>query len=766
MSAWAETKTADGRTYYWNKQTKETTWTKPADFDSAAAASPVPATPTGPAGGAADWSEAKAPDGRPYYYNKVTRETRWEMPQVLQQARQQQNARPDFVAGGGGLAPEYASRPPRNEDRVSRRHDRDHGLPQKPSFDGQRGAGMPWDSRPEGAGFRGPMPVKTDDPDYGTPEAAEEAFFKLLKRHSISPDTKWDEAMGLVVRDREYRAIKQPKDRRVAYEKYCKEVREQEKIKEKERKEKLREDFRKMLATHEEITHYTRWKTARPMLEHEAVFRNAGNEDEKKRIFNEYVLELNKRNEKEKSERQRVALNQLNQMLQALITNADTSWADAEEKIMHSARFVSEDIFRSLHKLDVFNAFTHHMRALERVAIEELHKRKALRRRRDRKARDNFRELLNEKFKEGKIKARTKWQDVSPLIADDERYIAYLGIPGSDPLDLFWDIEDREERKLLSKRNDAMDVLEDARFELKLDTPFEEFANLMRDHEKTSYLQEDDLKMVYERLIEKVNRRIRQGKLEEERRKREVVEDLRAVMKKVDPPIRLEDSYEEVAAKLAGQRDFKDADDEMRRSAYEKYMRRLKEREEDRDRRRDRDRDRERDSRNGSRRDRDRDRRHRTRTPEIDAYEADRRKAQEARERSFRRASFGLTPPPRDRRDIRHDRGDRHSDRLEPMSIYDRERRERELERERSYISRADPRDKGKSLDYGDDDAIGSRPGSVRKRGSSVGSANSRRENKRPRRDRRTRSPEPAGVLKEESPALQSGSEEGEIEEV
>jgi len=33
-------------------------------------------------------------------------------------------------------------------------------------------------------------------------------------------------------------------------------------------------------------------------------------------------------------------------------------------------------------------------------------------------------------------------------------------------------------------------------------------------------------------------------------------------------------------------------------------------------------------------------------------------------------------------------------------------------------------------------------------------------------RARRTRTPEPEGVLKEEPPALQSGSEEGEIEEV
>lgn len=767
MSAWAEATAPDGRKYFWNKQTKQTSWSKPDDFDA-------PATPAGPNGSASDWSEAKAPDGRAYYYNKVTKETRWDRPAVMDQAPRQ-NARPDFVAGRG----QDYGRPDRSEDRMTRRDDRMAGLPNKPIFDreGPRGGGggMPWENRRDDVGFRGPMPAKNDEPDYATHEQAEEAFCKLLKRHNISPDTEWQDALRVVVRDREYRAIKDPKERKVAYEKYCQEVRAQEKGKEKERKEKLREDFRKMLRTHEEIKHYTRWKTARPMIQGEYVYKQAGDDDERKRMFDEYILELKKKHAEEESARRKTAIAELDSMLRVLIVDPDTRWNDAEEKITTSDRFVSEDIFRALNKLDVFYAFENHMKALERVANEKLQQEKRLKRRRERQARDGFRQSLNDKLREGKIKAGSKWQDVHSSFADDPRFTSYVGMPGSDPLDLFWDIVEDEERKLRSKRNDAMDVLEDRRYEMTLDTTFDQFMDVMQSHPKTSVLKDDELNLIYSRLMDKIKKRHEDSKLDAERHKRDIIDGIRTQMKRNRPAIRLEDTLEDVTRLLAGTRDWEAADDDMRATAYEKYMRRLKERDEhERDRAR-----RDRDDRNGARRDdrdRSRDRRHRTRTPEIDAYEADRRKAQEARERSYRKPSFGLTPPPRDRRDDRYisREDDRRHDRRDGVSVYERERRERELERERSYISRADPRDKGKTLDYGDEDAVGSRPGSVRKRRESDGSM---RESKVSRLMRtvfelytdylqRSRRAESAGVLKDEEPALQSGSEEGEIEEV
>jgi pre-mRNA-processing factor 40 len=54
-------------------------------------------------------------------------------------------------------------------------------------------------------------------------------------------------------------------------------------------------------------------------------------------------------------------------------------------------------------------------------------------------------------IQDGKIKARTKWKEVYPIFRDDKRYLDMLGNPGSNPLELFWDLVDTFDQKLDKK---------------------------------------------------------------------------------------------------------------------------------------------------------------------------------------------------------------------------------------------------------------------------------------------------------------------------
>ncbi|KAH6785058.1 hypothetical protein C2S51_037513 [Perilla frutescens var. frutescens] len=78
-SDWQEYEAADGRRYYYNKNTKQSSWEKPSDLMSSlerADASTV-------------WKEFTTPEGRKYYYNKETKQSKWTIPDELKLAREQ-----------------------------------------------------------------------------------------------------------------------------------------------------------------------------------------------------------------------------------------------------------------------------------------------------------------------------------------------------------------------------------------------------------------------------------------------------------------------------------------------------------------------------------------------------------------------------------------------------------------------------------------------------------------------------------------------------
>jgi pre-mRNA-processing factor 40 len=284
---------------------------------------------------------------------------------------------------------------------------------------------------------------------------------------------------------------------------------------------------------------------------------------------------------------------------------------------------------------------------------------------------------------------------------------------------------------------------------------------------RTAKIDPDNLRLIFQRVQEKVLRRTEDEKHAADRHQRRAVDALRSRIKHLEPAVRVSDTWDQVKSRVEKLEEYRALDsDELRRTAFDKVIRRLKEKDEDMEKERelrDRDRDRDRDRRRGDHYDRS-DRDHRngyssyrgdrkapasrpSRTPEPDAYEADRRKAMADREKSYRKAS-GLSPAPSSHgtRGGRHDDRDRDRERDKERDSrhphYDRERRDREEERERLYRTRGDPRGSRDELDYGGEGprSTSRTGGSERRRrresdGESVGS----RGAKRYRRDVRER---------------------------
>ncbi|EER30077.1 hypothetical protein D8B26_007365 [Coccidioides posadasii str. Silveira] len=788
---WQEARNSEGRVYYYNVQTKATQWAKPFEL----------MTPSERALANQPWKEYTAEGGRKYWYNTETKKSSWEMPDIYKTAlAQAQDSSPrqplgpsGFVAGGIINVPTYLSQ----RERVD--HERNHG---------DRRA-MYGASDANGA-VVGAQPA---EPDYPAFEDAEAAFMKLLKRHGVQADWSWEQAIRAVIKDPQYRALKDPRDRKAAYEKYVAEVLAQEKDRAKERLTKLRMDFGTMLRRHPEITHFSRWKTIRPIIQSETIFRSTSDEIERRQFYEEYILELKRDHSEMEAKMRKTAKEDLAEILRVLDLEPYTRWSEAQELIRSNERIQSETQFRTLTQSDILTAFENHIKSLERTFNDAKQQLKANRSRRERQNRDKFVGLLQDLRHQGKIKAGSKWMDIFPFIQEDVRYTSMLGQPGSTPLDLFWDIVEEEERSLRGPRNDILDVLDDKRYELTLKTTFEEFASIMLTDRRTDRIDHETLNLIFHRLRDKVLRRTEDEKHAANRHQRRAVDALRSRIRRLDPPVHASDTWEQVKQRIDKTEEYRAVEsDELRILAFEKVVRRLKEKEEDAERDRDRVAKREYYDR-FDRLDRG-ERSHRStqsyrtekrgtssrlsRTPEPDAYEADRRKAQADRERSYRKAS-GLSPSPVSHRDRDRDRGrerererdwDRASSRL--VSHYDRDRRDWDEERERLYPSRADPRSSRDELDYGVGDITRGASGQVlserrRRRDSETESVGSRGA-KRYRRDVRdadrfrrekdrerlpARSPRKDDSDKassgpsahKETAAVHSGSEEGEIEE-
>ena len=307
------------------------------------------------------------------------------------------------------------------------------------------------------------VPVATTTehvPDYSSFEEAEAAFLKLLRRFNVQPEWSWEQTMRTTIKDPQYRALKDPKDRKIAFEKYAVEVRQQEKEKAKERLAKLRADFGTMLRRHPEIKHYSRWKTIRPIIQGETIFRSTDDEDERKQLFEEYIVELKKAHIENEAVTRKSAMTDLSAILKALDLEPYTRWSEAQDVIQSNERIQSEDKFRTLSQSDILTAFENHIKSLERTFNDARQEQKASKARRERRNRDQFQQLLQELRLEGMLKAGSKWMTVLPQFEKDPRYVAMLGQSGSTPLDLFWDMVEEEERALRGRRNDVYDVLE------------------------------------------------------------------------------------------------------------------------------------------------------------------------------------------------------------------------------------------------------------------------------------------------------------------
>ncbi|KZS98672.1 hypothetical protein SISNIDRAFT_546577 [Sistotremastrum niveocremeum HHB9708] len=718
MNTWTEHRDASGRLYWFNTSSKESVWDKPDALKS----------PFERALSQTQWKESES-NGRKYYYHKDTKATCWEMPEEVKQALEKvekeikQTAPPAVPAPSARLVP-----PAFTEGGTLQGASSLSALPIGDLSASQSGL-----NGTDGALGRytggvapvtpSPLPVRPHMPDdpviphngFMSLEEGERAFFHLLRKAGVDATWTWEQTMRAIITDPLYKALNTLAEKKNAWQKYTEDLRKKEQEEKDSRLAKLRPALRNMLKGNPMVFHYTTFASADKLFAQHPIWQQARIESERKLIFEEYVGELQEREIAESREIRGRSLAKVVGLFKDLNVDVFTRWRTAYELVLSSDEYKNDPELQKLPDLDILLAFEDYSRVKERE-FEETTRRNTLEKTAtERKAREAFKALLQDLVLQKKIVAGSTWKSIYPVFAEDERYLNMLGNPGSNPLELFWDEVDKLDQVLDAKVARVLAKLKEKNFSVTESTTEEELRSVL-DGEKLSETSED-IAEIYRFLHDQILRQQREERKRQERKQRRLQDDLRYAMKRLDTAPDVDASYEDIVPLIEGLPEYSALEEDGRRAAFAKYVRRQKEklreasedgasttsrrrkepasrdrpdedkemdkeplsekdreREKERDRERDRDRDREKD------RDKDRDYtsgRKRARPDDLDHHSHHKDYRERERDHSYRDRDRGGS-----RRDSHRDRDEKRS-------------------RSQRDYGRRDDRDWDRSGDYG-----------------------------------------------------------------
>ncbi|KAJ6577207.1 hypothetical protein B0H19DRAFT_1019510 [Mycena capillaripes] len=629
LTIWTEHRNPEGRTYWFNTGTKESVWEKPDDLKTPFEVRRFIASSFGVlqrliltqrALNQTKWKEYFS-GGRKYYYNTETKESKWDMPDelllVLEKVEKETPstpARPGFTPVGPGALVAAGS----DLSAIQTNGNNDLAV-------GAHTGGVPFTP----TSILPTRPNLPDDPviphnGFATFEEGEKAFMHLLRKAGVDPTWTWEQTMRAIITDPLYKALNSLAEKKATFQKYTSNL----KIKEQEDKEarlaKLRPALRNMLKGNPNVFHYTTFATADKLFAQHPIWQQARIEAERRLIFEEYVSELKQREVQETRAARARSISKVVSLFKELNVDVVTRWRDAQDRVLSSETWREDSELQKLPTLDILLAFEDYSRVREREYEEQMRREQVEKTRKERKAREALKELLEELVSKSEIKARTKWKDVYPLFRSDDRYLNMLGNPGSNPVELFWDVLDVLDQKLEKKiavveeaigRYNAARAKQaggDADGDVKMEDGVQEASNGDQEKEKEKEKEKDagfvvdpetveeefiavvkagsegdiavealgteDLQLVFTTMRDMALKKRADEKRRAERRLRHLQDDLRYALKKLSIPAETVE-YDAAVPLMENLPEFKALEDEeSRKAAWSKFVKRQKER--------------------------------------------------------------------------------------------------------------------------------------------------------------------------------------------
>jgi len=544
--AWAEAKDQEGRIYYFNDETKQTTWEKPEELQSSLEKLLIKY----------NWKQYSAEGGRSYYYNTQTQQSVWEIPEDVQKELEKEKIKEEETE---------------NEEAVPI------------AINVNDGKGLESIFNPSEK-FHNDSPLFLSKIQVTSKREAENVFIEMLREHEVDATWSFNKIMDFFIKDPRYWVVDDSLEKKQIFETYLNNRTKEELFKENSSIEKFKEAFLGLLQSSKKITYYTRWKTARRLIQDEPIYAHSViSEKIKKQTFQEYVDGLRKEHEEADNKLREQALVELNEYFRTMNLNLTTTWDDTLKAIKSDPRFEQNKHFQVLNQVDLINIYIDNIKTLQHDYEDRIKKASKANFRNDRIARDEYKSLLSELKEAGLLRADTKWPEVFQLIKDDDRFIGLLGRSGSNPIELFWDVIDEEELIVRAKKDIVEQLLLHNNFIVKDDVDLEEqkveLSKLLQKDQQTKEYDEDTIDMIYDRMLAQIKEQKEKDKFAYERKIRRLQEEFRSFLRKLeDPRITVESKWEDVKLRIEKEPEYLALPDEQTRLiAFEKFINRLKE---------------------------------------------------------------------------------------------------------------------------------------------------------------------------------------------
>ncbi|GAU14967.1 hypothetical protein TSUD_47620 [Trifolium subterraneum] len=249
-----------------------------------------------------------------------------------------------------------------------------------------------------------------------------------------------------------------------------------------------------------ELTSSTRYSKAVAIFENDERFKAVDRDRDRKDMFDSFLEELtNKERAKALEERKRNTVEYRKFLESCDFIKANTQWRKVQD------RLEADERCSRLEKIDRLEIFQDYLRDLEKEEEEQKKIQKEELRKAERKNRDEFRKLMDEHIASGILTAKTHWRDYHSQVKDLPAYLAVASnTSGSTPKELFEDLVEELEKQI----------------SLSTTWTLEDFKSALSEHISSPPVSDSNLKLVFEELLERAKE-----KEEKEAKKRKRLAD-------------------------------------------------------------------------------------------------------------------------------------------------------------------------------------------------------------------------------------------------